>query len=242
MAAAETQATTKPQAAKPEAAKPEAAKTRGPATPEAAQISAAAETRAAKTRAAAQTRTPAETRAAEAPVVAETRPAAEIQDEVEARETGAAQAEAEARETGAAQADAEARETAESEAEWEDRAADYYDVFASTCPSRPVLEHVTGRWGSLTLGALANGPRRFNDLRRRVDGVSQKILAQTLQTLERDGFVKRTVHSTFPLHVEYSLTPMGQSLADRLLDFFGHLQGQMPEVERAQHEYDRRPQ
>jgi DNA-binding HxlR family transcriptional regulator len=237
MAAAETQATTKPQAAKPEAAK-----TRGPATPEAAQISAAAETRAAKTRAAAQTRTPAETRAAEAPVVAETRPAAEIQDEVEARETGAAQAEAEARETGAAQADAEARETAESEAEWEDRAADYYDVFASTCPSRPVLEHVTGRWGSLTLGALANGPRRFNDLRRRVDGVSQKILAQTLQTLERDGFVKRTVHSTFPLHVEYSLTPMGQSLADRLLDFFGHLQGQMPEVERAQHEYDRRPQ
>ena len=119
--------------------------------------------------------------------------------------------------------------------------AEYYDVFASTCPSRPVLEHVTGRWGSLTLGALADGPRRFNDLRRRVDGVSQKILAQTLQTLERDGFVKRTVHSTFPLHVEYSLTPMGQTLADRLLDFFRHLQDQMTDVERAQQEYDNRP-
>jgi DNA-binding HxlR family transcriptional regulator len=119
--------------------------------------------------------------------------------------------------------------------------AEYYDVFASTCPSRPVLEHVTGRWGSLTLAALADGPRRFNDLRRRVDGVSQKVLAQTLQTLERDGFVERTVHSTFPLHVEYSLTPMGQSLADRLLDFLSHLQSQMPGVEKAQRDYDNRP-
>lgn len=117
---------------------------------------------------------------------------------------------------------------------------DYYSVFARTCPSRPVLEHVTGRWGSLTLGALAGGPMRFNELRRRVDGVSQKILAQTLQLLERDGFVERKVHSTFPLHVEYSLTESGRSLAETLLTFFTQLQRAMPAVLDAQERYDER--
>jgi DNA-binding HxlR family transcriptional regulator len=118
--------------------------------------------------------------------------------------------------------------------------AGLYDVFARTCPSRPTLEHVTGRWGSLVLGALAPGPLRFNQLRRRVDGVSQKILGQVLQALERDGFVDRELLSTFPLRVEYSLTPLGRSVADRLVALFTHLEAQMPAVLEARRGYDER--
>jgi len=118
--------------------------------------------------------------------------------------------------------------------------ADPYDVFARTCPSRPTLEHVTGRWGSLVLGALASGPMRFNELRRRVDGISQKILAQTLQYLERDGFVERELISTFPMHVEYSLSDSGQAIAEHLVTLFTHLQAQMPAVLEAQRKYDER--
>ena len=64
-----------------------------------------------------------------------------------------------------------------------------FNVFAKSCPSRRTLENVTGRWGSLTLGALYEGGSRFNELRRRVDGVSEKMLSQTLHSLERDGLV-----------------------------------------------------
>jgi DNA-binding HxlR family transcriptional regulator len=117
---------------------------------------------------------------------------------------------------------------------------DYYDVFARTCPSRAVLEHVTGRWGSLTLGALADGPKRFNELRRRIDGISPKVLTQTLQTLERDGLLDRQEISTFPLHVEYTLTPLGHTFAERLFDLFSHLQARMPDVLAAQQRHDGR--
>jgi DNA-binding HxlR family transcriptional regulator len=114
-----------------------------------------------------------------------------------------------------------------------------YDVFSSTCPSRPVLEDVTGRWGALALGALAEGPLRFNALRRHVEGVSQKMLAQSLQALERDGLVNREVQSTFPLQVEYSLTPTGEVLAAKLLDLIGYLQGSMSGIVDAQQSYDK---
>jgi DNA-binding HxlR family transcriptional regulator len=113
-----------------------------------------------------------------------------------------------------------------------------YDVFGAACPSRPVLEDVTGRWGSLALGALAGGPMRFNELRRRVEGVSQKMLAQSLQALERDGLVIREVQSTFPLKVEYSLTPTGEVLAAKLLDLIGYLTSSMPGILDAQQSYD----
>ena len=113
-----------------------------------------------------------------------------------------------------------------------------YDVFSSACPSRAVLEDVTGRWGALALGALADGPLRFNELRRQVDGVSQKMLAQALQALERDGLVNREVQSTFPLRVEYSLTPTGKVLATKLLDLIGYLTGSMPGILDSQQVYD----
>jgi DNA-binding HxlR family transcriptional regulator len=115
-----------------------------------------------------------------------------------------------------------------------------YDVFASACPSRPTLEHVTGRWGMLALGALAAGPMRFNALARRVEGISQKMLAQALQALERDGFVRRDVQTTSRLHVEYSLTDLGREMADKVLELINLLEVRMPRVRAAQHSYEDR--
>ncbi|KRV46742.1 HxlR family transcriptional regulator [Wenjunlia vitaminophila] len=112
-----------------------------------------------------------------------------------------------------------------------------FDVFARGCPSRPVLEHLTGRWGTLVLAALAKGPTRFGALRRRVDGVSEKMLSQTLHLLERDGFVHREVRSTIPPHVEYRLTELGADTAPRLLALIEHLEARMPEILAAQHRH-----
>lgn len=116
---------------------------------------------------------------------------------------------------------------------------DTYDVFARTCPSRPTLEHITGRWGALALGALgSSGPLRFNELGRRVDGVSQKMLSQTLHALERDGFVHREVVASIPPHVQYSLTPLGRRISSLLLNLFTQLEGNMREVLEARRLYD----
>ncbi|WP_435173629.1 winged helix-turn-helix transcriptional regulator [Actinacidiphila sp. bgisy145] len=115
---------------------------------------------------------------------------------------------------------------------------DAFDVFSRDCPSRPTLEHVTGRWGILTLSALAEDTLRFNALRRRVDGVSEKMLSQTLQALERDGLVIRDAQPVAPPHVEYRLTPLGQETATRLLDLIHLVEGRMPEVLAARGRYD----
>ena len=90
------------------------------------------------------------------------------------------------------------------------------DVFAQGCTSRAAFEDVTARWASLALLALREGGYRFNALRRRVEGVSEKTLAQNLQTLERDGMLTREVITTIPPRVEYALTPLGVQVADHL--------------------------
>lgn len=113
-----------------------------------------------------------------------------------------------------------------------------FDVFSRQCPSRGTLEHVTGRWGSLTLGALYEGGFRFNELRRRVDGVSEKMLSQTLHALERDGLVHREAQPTNPPRVDYELTPLGRQVAERLLGLIQLVEGRMPEVLRARDRYD----
>ncbi|MFB6711942.1 MULTISPECIES: winged helix-turn-helix transcriptional regulator [unclassified Streptomyces] len=113
-----------------------------------------------------------------------------------------------------------------------------FDVFSRQCPSRGTLEHVTGRWGSLTLGALYEGGFRFNELRRRVDGVSEKMLSQTLHALERDGLVHREAQPTNPPRVDYALTPLGRQVAERLLGLIQLVEGRMPEVLRARDRYD----
>ncbi|MEU0052092.1 helix-turn-helix domain-containing protein [Streptomyces sp. NPDC006309] len=117
-----------------------------------------------------------------------------------------------------------------------------YDVFARACPSRGTLEHVTGRWGGLTLGALYDSSLRFNELRRRVDGVSEKMLSQTLHALERDGLVHREAQPTNPPRVDYELTPLGRRVAERLLALIHCVEGAMDDVLAARAAYDgRRP-
>lgn len=114
-----------------------------------------------------------------------------------------------------------------------------FDVFSRQCPSRGTLEHVTGRWGSLTLGALYEGSLRFNALRRRVDGVSEKMLSQTLHALERDGLVHREARPTNPPRVDYELTPLGRQVAGQLLALIQLVEGRMSEVLVARERYDR---
>lgn len=90
------------------------------------------------------------------------------------------------------------------------------DVFASQCPSRLILNHITSRWGVLVLVALLAGTHRFSELRRKVNGVSERMLAQTLQVLEGDGFVDRRSLPVVPPHVEYKLTPLGVEVATQV--------------------------
>ncbi|MFJ6842224.1 winged helix-turn-helix transcriptional regulator [Streptomyces griseoluteus] len=113
-----------------------------------------------------------------------------------------------------------------------------FDVFARACPSRGTLEHVTGRWGGLALGALYEGSLRFNELRRRVDGVSEKMLSQTLQALERDGLVHREAQPVNPPRVDYRLTDLGRRVAERLLALIHCVEGEMDEVLAARSRYD----
>ncbi|MFE4604465.1 winged helix-turn-helix transcriptional regulator [Kitasatospora indigofera] len=119
-----------------------------------------------------------------------------------------------------------------------DRAPDVYDRM---CPSRGVLEHVTSRWGVLVLAALSERGYRFSELRRRVSGVSEKMLAQTLQTLERDGFVLREAHPVIPPRVDYSLTPLGKEAAELVSTLAHWSERRVPAVEQARARYDARP-
>ncbi|PZQ38823.1 MAG: transcriptional regulator [Phenylobacterium zucineum] len=90
------------------------------------------------------------------------------------------------------------------------------DLMAPDCPSRALLQHVTSRWGVLVLMALETGTHRFSELRRGIGGVSERMLAQTLQQLEGDGFVRRVAYQVVPPHVEYSLTPLGLEVAEKV--------------------------
>ena len=89
-------------------------------------------------------------------------------------------------------------------------------VFPAQCPSRTLLDHVTSKWGVLVLLALGIDTMRWSELRRCIDGISEKMLAQTLKTLEADGLVRRVAQPVVPPHVEYNLTAEGRELHDRL--------------------------
>jgi DNA-binding HxlR family transcriptional regulator len=96
--------------------------------------------------------------------------------------------------------------------------ADFADgVFPAGCPSRIVLDHITSKWGVLILVALSEGEQRWSELRRRAQGISEKMLAQTLKTLERDGLVLRKAQPVIPPHVDYSLTDRGYELTALLV-------------------------
>ena len=104
------------------------------------------------------------------------------------------------------------------------------NVLAPDCPSRAILQHLTSRWGALVMTALAMGPHRFSGLRRQVRGISERMLAQTLQELESDGFVLRTAHAVVPPHVDYELTPLGHQAAGHLVPLIRWIEGALPQI------------
>ncbi|MDN3359260.1 helix-turn-helix domain-containing protein [Actinomadura sp. DC4] len=112
------------------------------------------------------------------------------------------------------------------------------DVNIADCPSRLILEHVTSRWGVLVLAALLERSYRFGELRRHVGGVSEKMLAQTLQTLERDGFVHRDAKPVIPPRVDYSLTPMGRAAAEQVWALARWVETRVGDVAEAREAYD----
>src|SRR4051795_10790552 len=87
-----------------------------------------------------------------------------------------------------------------------------YNAFMAECPSRQVLGALSDKWVTLVLTALADGPQRYSQLSRRIAGVSQKMLTQTLRTLERDGLLTRTITPSVPVRVDYQLTPLGKTI------------------------------
>lgn len=105
------------------------------------------------------------------------------------------------------------------------------DVFALGCPSREVMKHVTSSWGVLVLIALQSGTHRFSVLRRRVSGVSERMLAQTLQWLEGDGLVTRHAFPVVPPHVEYTLTPLGMEAAGKVAALADWIETNMPQIQ-----------
>jgi DNA-binding HxlR family transcriptional regulator len=107
------------------------------------------------------------------------------------------------------------------------------DLMASACPSREVLRHLTSRWGVLVLIALLPGTMRFSDLRRKVAGVSEKMLSQTLQWLEADGMIERRAFRVVPPHVEYTLTPLGLEAASKVRELADWIEVSLPRI--AQH-------
>ena len=108
------------------------------------------------------------------------------------------------------------------------------EIFAVQCPSREILKHVTSRWGVLILVALMEGTHRFSELRRKVGEVSEKMLAQTLQQLEQDGFINRVSHPVVPPHVEYSLTPLGVGAGKQVEALTDWIETNLPKIMKAQ--------
>ena len=112
-----------------------------------------------------------------------------------------------------------------------------WDPYRQDCPSRRLLDRIGDRWTVLIVGALDLGPQRFGALATRVGGISQKMLTQTLRSLERDGFVTRTVFAEIPPRVEYELTPLGRSLQVPLRALEEWATAHMSEVAEREREY-----
>jgi DNA-binding HxlR family transcriptional regulator len=103
-------------------------------------------------------------------------------------------------------------------------------VLSASCPSRVVLDHVTSKWGVLVLVALSDRSLRWGELRRVVEGISEKMLASTLRTLEQDGLVLREATPSIPPRVDYSLTPLGHELSARLLPLMEWVVGHADQI------------
>ena len=112
-----------------------------------------------------------------------------------------------------------------------------WNMLNAACPTRQVLDRIADKWTMLVVVALEPGTLRFSELRRRVDGISQKMLTQTLRGLEQDGFVDRDVLPTVPVTVRYTLTPLGHSLADAVAGIRAWAYANMDAIEAARADY-----
>jgi DNA-binding HxlR family transcriptional regulator len=112
------------------------------------------------------------------------------------------------------------------------------ESFDKDCPTRPVMAQVTGRWGALIIAALARGPMRFSRLQQHIGGISQKMLSQYLKSTVRYGLVERQVEPTVPPQVTYSLTPLGESLAQQLCSLLVWFSTNTSALQTAQERYD----
>lgn len=113
-----------------------------------------------------------------------------------------------------------------------------YSVLSADCPTRLVLDHVADKWAALILKCLSDGPLRFNELRRRIHGLSQKVLSQALKRLERDGLVSRRAFATVPVTVEYAMTPLARTLCTHLFAIAAWAEANVDAVLAAQARYD----
>jgi DNA-binding HxlR family transcriptional regulator len=125
------------------------------------------------------------------------------------------------------------------------RAKQEYDAFLAGCPSRQLLDRISDKWVTLVLAALGGHgptnpptPRRYSELSRQLAGVSQKMLTQTLRSLERDGLLTRTVTPTVPVTVTYELTELGLSLHQLMHSLKGWAETHMDQVLANREEYD----
>lgn len=114
------------------------------------------------------------------------------------------------------------------------------NVYAENCPTRRVLDRVADKWTVLVIGLLKDEPRRFSELHRGIEGVSQKMLTQTLRNLERDGLIERTVYAQVPPRVDYELTTLGKTLGNLILQICDWAEENIDEDTAAQIAYDRR--
>ncbi|MDP2699871.1 helix-turn-helix domain-containing protein [Thalassospira sp.] len=112
--------------------------------------------------------------------------------------------------------------------------------FADSCPARPIFDQISDKWSMMVLAVLDNGPLRFNEIRRRLEGVTQKSLTHCLRRLERNGLVERRVVPISPVRVEYEITGLGRTLQPALEALYGWIISHMPEVRQAQDMFDRR--
>jgi DNA-binding HxlR family transcriptional regulator len=111
-------------------------------------------------------------------------------------------------------------------------------AFQSECPTRQILNRIADKWTVLVVILLEGDVKRFSQLRREIEGISQKMLTQTLRGLERDGLVTRKVYATVPPHVEYALTPLGHTLKDLLYAIKTWSETNIEAVLKAQKQYD----
>ena len=107
------------------------------------------------------------------------------------------------------------------------------NVLDQNCESRQALDRIADKWTALVVYALVAGPKRHGELRRAIDGISQKMLTQTLRSMERDGLLHRRVLDQVPPHVEYSLTPLGMTLTEPLVAICRWAMEHLPEVQEA---------